>query len=145
MMNHIDISKRAFDEEIRFEAIAWLATCNDGGDLPEWIREDFLYEDSHWIEAFETPFPEEIASGVEEDVAGYLIEHGIYGFLAKVVVPVPISATATGYTSHGWGYCRIFWMYAESPEALFDKAVSKVKAWREKKLAALRNKKGDDQ
>lgn len=108
------------DAGFRVHSIYWLALCNDGMTLPDELRDDFDAE--CWKQAFGEEMPAYVNDG--ESLAGELIDRRRFGFLGRVDVPLPRTATASGYSTCGYGYYAMRWVYAESTDELLQKAVA---------------------
>lgn len=124
------------DSGFRIQFLFWLAVCNDGTSLPDAIADDF--DDQGWEEAFGEPLPEYLLQAAVDELAGELIDRRRFGFLARVDVPLPISTSASGFSSCGYGYFQTCWVYAESVEEVLQKALAARDRIVNKKLAELR-------
>lgn len=128
-MNHQVIAERAHDKGLYIDRIIWLATAGKTmGALPDGF-DDFLDDPAHWEREFGEPFPGSVAPGFldPEDLSDEMLmeilhEKGRLGFLAEAHCPVPIEIHEHGYRASG-GVLFLFWVYADSPDELFEKAV----------------------
>lgn len=133
---NIATSRQYGDAGFRLGAIYWLAACNDGMTLPEELAEDFDAE--CWEQAFGGAAPEGVRGQDVEEIAGELIDRRCFGFLARVDVVLPVRATRNGFTTHGYGFYAMRWVYAETIEELLAKAVEQKEGVLQRHLTRLR-------
>ena len=138
-MTHEEFATRLTDSTVRIHSLYWLAACNDGETLPEQIVEEFA-EDDCWCEAFSEDLPGGIES--EAELADLLFDRRLFGFLAKVETPFPISASSHTSFTFSWGMFTSTWVYSETLEELAQKATEWAEGWRAKKIDELIGEKG---
>lgn len=129
------VSREHGDAGFRIQFLFWLAVCNDGMSLPDELED---LDDQAWEEAFGEPMPAYLLDAGTEELAGALIDLRKFGFLARVDVPLPTSASANGYSTRGFGYFQMSWVYAETVDEVLQKALAARNRIVNKRLAELR-------
>ena len=128
-MSHKKIAQESFEESVQITSIYWLAASNDGDSLPADVWAGI--EDGDYEKMFGAALPSHVDDEDEEDVAQHMVLSGMNGLLCHCRTPSPIDAHGTNYR---WGMYCTFWVYSESLEDAFEKAVKEGRRLKEKKL-----------
>lgn len=121
-MNHGDIAKELTENSIRIEKIIYLAgSCMDYS-FPSDIQDAFEEQPEEMFQAMGLEWDDELDG--PEYISEHLIQHGKLGFLVLFATPVPISFNkdGDGYSTGGWGFYQLNWLYGDTIEELIEPA-----------------------
>ena len=136
-IDHKAVGRKFFEESIRTEAIIHLGTMCQDYAFPD-IAEDAFRDDWEDICSELDIDPEKCVPDDREEITALLYEKNKQGFLIQFATPVPSFNSPTSWSSHGWGFYNLKWIYAETLEEAFKKAIS----WRDEYIDKQRQKQG---
>ena len=130
-MKMTKIEEEFFDNSIRAESIVHIGTqCLDDYSWSDAAEEAFQQDFERVWPALGIHPPEE-----DEDelwaISEHLKDHNKSGFLVQFAAPIPKFMDSDSYTC-SWGYYTTEWIYAETYDAVCEKAIKWRKEYLEK-------------
>jgi hypothetical protein len=131
-----EIANLLYDESIRVEQIIWLAANHDQPcDAFRALVED---EDPARLAKLLGIDREFFAEDCElSDLGNTLARKGLSGFLVQVSTPIPLAFHRDGFTTGGFGYTTLEWLYTE---AIDDAFIKRMTEWKDAFIKRARAK-----